>query len=700
MSFLAPMFLIGAAAIALPIVFHLIRRTTRERMPFSSLMFLAPTPPRVTRQSRLENIFLLILRCLVLCLLALGFARPFFKKPQPTNRQSDNGKKIVLLLDTSASMRRGNLWPMARAKAEEILGNVTPSDQVAVFTFDRQARQLVGFEQWASMNPGERVSLTAQRIKEISPGWYATHLGTAIITAAETFDEKANQQQTFGPRQIVLISDLQEGSHLEELQGYEWPRGIELIIEPIKAKRTTNSGLQFVMDADESTQPNTETSARIRVLNSADAQREQFQIRWEGVSGTDPMDVYVPPGQGRIFQSPKLDPGVIGERLILTGDDEDFDNKVYLLQTKADNISVLYLGNEMENDPAQPLYYLRRAFQQTRRQVVQIIPRRVDAPFTAAEIQTAHFMIVTESLPEEQIKTVEQFLKDGKTVLFSMKESSAAQTIARLTGSQNFTAEEAPAARYAMLGEISFEHPLFMPFADPRFSDFTKIHFWKHRRINTDKIAGARILARFDSDSSTALVEIPVGKGALLVLSSGWHPADSQLALSSKFVPLLYAMLEQSGGLKSQRSQYWVGDEVTLNSTNSPATFSISKPDGSTLVLAKGEKFGQTDLPGIYTVTSEEAPFRFAVNLDPAESKTAPMPIEELERFGVPLKKERLIETAKQREQKQEQLLAAELEKQQQLWRWLIVATLLILIAETWLAGSLTRRGAVAAAQA
>ena len=60
MSFLAPLFLLGAAAIALPILFHLARRTTREHLLFSSLMFLQPTPPRVTRRSRLEHLLLLL----------------------------------------------------------------------------------------------------------------------------------------------------------------------------------------------------------------------------------------------------------------------------------------------------------------------------------------------------------------------------------------------------------------------------------------------------------------------------------------------------------------------------------------------------------------------------------------------------------------------------------------------------------------
>ena len=53
MNFLTPLFLVGALAVALPIAFHLIRRTTKERTVFSSLMFLLPTPPRVTKRSRL-----------------------------------------------------------------------------------------------------------------------------------------------------------------------------------------------------------------------------------------------------------------------------------------------------------------------------------------------------------------------------------------------------------------------------------------------------------------------------------------------------------------------------------------------------------------------------------------------------------------------------------------------------------------------
>src|SRR6185369_11602556 len=103
MNFLAPLFLVGALAVALPVVFHLIRRTTRQRTVFSSLMFLKVTPPRLTRRSRLEDILLLLLRCAIICLLAIGFARPFIKHVMPENPSAEPPKRIVLLVDTSAS---------------------------------------------------------------------------------------------------------------------------------------------------------------------------------------------------------------------------------------------------------------------------------------------------------------------------------------------------------------------------------------------------------------------------------------------------------------------------------------------------------------------------------------------------------------------------------------------------------------------
>jgi hypothetical protein len=693
MSFLAPLFLFGALALALPVVFHLIRRTSKEKMAFSSLMFLQPTPPRVTRRNRLENIFLLLLRCLVLCLLALGFARPFLQKPMVPDPDSGANRKIVLLVDTSASMRRQDLWPLALAKAEAVLRSTAPADQVAVFTFDQQARLLVGFDQWTAMSADDRAALTAQRLAGLKPGWTSTHLGQALVTAAEAFADADKQGQNIGARRIVLVTDLQEGARFDGLQGYDWPRGVEVSVEPVQARRPTNAGLQWVVDADDSSGTAPDAGPRVRVVNASSSKREQFQLHWDGLSGSappPPLDAYVPPGQSRILPAPTLATNAAADRLILTGDDDDFDNTIYLVQPKPEQVSILFLGDDSEKDPAGLLYYLKRAFQQTRRQIVQVQARPAAAPLAGTDLAAARLIIAAAPLDDARLKAAHKYLADGGTMLWALTNRSAAPSVGRLAGVDDVDAIDAPTNGYAMFGRIDFEHPLFAPFADPRYSDFTKIHFWKHRRLETEKLPGARVLAQFDN-SDPALVETPVGKGRLFVLTAGWHPGDSQLALSSKFVPLLYSLLEQAGGIQARLAQYHVGDEVSLASLNPTQPLSIRKPDGSEVRLAAGEtRFPQTDMPGIYTVGPFEPPVRFAVNLDPAESRTAALPVEELMRLGVPLKAPE-IELSKQAEQKR-RLHNAELENQQKLWRRLIVVALALLFLETGLAGWVTRR--------
>jgi hypothetical protein len=121
-----------------------------------------------------------------------------------------------------------------------------------------------------------------------------------------------------------------------------------------------------------------------------------------------------------------------------------------------------------------------------------------------------------------------------------------------LLGVERLNVHEAQVRNYAMLAEIDFRHPLFAPFADPRFSDFTKIHFWKYRKLDARDLPNARTLAKFES-GDPALLEVPVGKGKVFVLTSGWQPEDSQLALSTKFV-LLYAFLEERRSRSQQRN--------------------------------------------------------------------------------------------------------------------------------------------------
>src|SRR5688500_18395351 len=178
MSVLAPLFLAGALAVALPILFHLIRKTTNEKTIFSSLMFLLSTPPKVTRRSRLDNILLLLLCCGVLCLLALGIALPYLMRPEAAGAPAGPVRTVLILLDTSASMQRQNLWGEAKGRARDVIQRLEPADEAAVMAFDDRAISVLGMEEWRRTSAADRKAVALARLEALNPTWRGTHLGS------------------------------------------------------------------------------------------------------------------------------------------------------------------------------------------------------------------------------------------------------------------------------------------------------------------------------------------------------------------------------------------------------------------------------------------------------------------------------------------------------------------------------------------
>src|ERR1051326_6837991 len=103
MSFLAPAFLAGLAAIAVPVLIHLIHRERKVVVEFPSLMFLERIPYKSVRRQKIRHLLLLIMRCVALALLVAAFARPFFEKRHPPIT-GQGARELVILLDRSASM--------------------------------------------------------------------------------------------------------------------------------------------------------------------------------------------------------------------------------------------------------------------------------------------------------------------------------------------------------------------------------------------------------------------------------------------------------------------------------------------------------------------------------------------------------------------------------------------------------------------
>ena len=299
-------------------------------------------------------------------------------------------------------------------------------------------------------------------------------------------------------------------------------------------------------------------------------------------------------------------------------------------------------------------------------------------------------LIVTEPLPKATIEQVRSFCESGHPVLLVLKDDGLAPTLAALAASGPVPVTEAKVNEYALLTRLDFEHPLLAPFHEPRFSDFTKIHFWKHRTIDPGRLTGSRVPVRFDDDSP-ALIDLPVGRGHLLVLTSGWHPTDSQLALSSKFVPLLYSMMDMGRISTPFKAANLVGRPIAMPTENT-ASREVEGPAGTIRLPGEVDEFF-ADLPGLYSIKGARNA-TFAVNLPPAESYTAPIPEERLEGLALPLASTDVAQATVSQNRRQA-LMDDELEKRQEMWRWLIVGAILLALLETWLGGRTWRRPAL-----
>jgi len=691
MSLLAPLYMLGLFALSLPVLLHLIRRQPRGRYAFSSLMFLTPSPPRLTRKSRLDQILLLLLRVAALALLAFAFARPFLREADRFGLGNSVHRKVAILVDTSASMRRPALWQQASTAVNRWLDDLGPHDDVALFGFDGDVRAVMPFDTGNVGDPKQRLQMVRTELDKLSPTHGATRLGDALVRVADELHDASGRPEgaVETMRQIVLISDLQEGSDLEPLPSYEWPEGVQLAIERVVPAEVTNAGVHIAPERPDDEEIDSGEAVRVRVTNDRESDVDQFQLRWLNEFGhpvdDQPVNSHVPAGESRIVRLPRPVSSSLMTGIVLSGDGNEFDNTLFLTPMRQQIVHVMYVGSDASDDPDGLRYYLERALPDSLRYRATLSAKSPNESLDPAELDTMRLIVVGDPLAETPAASLRDYVQDGGNVFVVLKDAQSGETLRAILGSETLDVQEDSAGEYAMLGTIAWGHPLFATFADPRFNDFTKIHFWKHRRVEVESAQDLQVLARFDN-GDPALIEQRHGRGRLLVLTSGWHPADSQLARSTKFVPLVMRILENSGSDDLVRSQYQVGESVGLpNDETQSAPFVVTTPDREEIRLASdAQTFDGTDTPGIYRLQRDDSPSEFAVNLASAESITAPFDAAELEQWGVRLGHEN---TRADIVERRRQMRDVELEKKQKLWRWLIVTALGILVLETWLAG-------------
>ncbi|MEK0447509.1 MAG: hypothetical protein RLZZ399_2830, partial [Verrucomicrobiota bacterium] len=504
MGFLTPWFLLGLLAVAGPVVAHLRRRSIQKRLAFSAVEFLQPHPPRTARR-RWEDLALLAVRCAALALISLAFARPYFPENKVPLRPETATRRVVLLLDTSASMQRGSLFADALQQAASVATALSPQDRFEVRTFDRSVRTVLSSEAWTQTPPASRKALLQNALERLRPSWAQTHLDNALRSVAEDHATHSRNDST----QTFVISDFQEGSTLAGLQGFAWPSHFQVVPVFLKPPATSPLTLHWLPPNPDT--DSTETPLKVLVHTPPDFEAETASLLVETTPPIppSPRSVALSRGKSQIVTLPAPNAGAARIHLAQSS---EFNASVWTAPLPQTRTLVATASSENADDPRTAMYFVQRALRALGDKRVEIVhapalPADASAPvglwFLAGTVDPALLLRIRASIA------------GGATSLLTLHSEADAATLQLLTEAP-FQIQEREEKGGIALGSIDRTHPLFSAFGSPQFSDFTGIRFWKFRHVNLPPDSPSRVLARLEG-GSPAVLEMPVGKGRIIV---------------------------------------------------------------------------------------------------------------------------------------------------------------------------------------
>lgn len=695
MGLLAPLYALAALAIAGPIILHLIRRQPQGQMQFSSLMFLSPSPPRLTRRSRLDNLWLLLLRALAVVLIAIAFARPYMRQDSFLNNAL-SGRRIVMLLDTSGSMQRAEVWTGANEAADDLLDSLSPQDHVSLYTIDDQLTTVLAIDDSSNSDGAASQQATRAALQSLKPTWNPTALGNGLKSIVDLLTSAAiaGKVDPTAKNEVVLITDLHSGCQLETLQGFPWPENIQLDVRHVHPAVPGNARVSLMQTAED--EPDEEESVfRVRVENDSDSKAQILSLNWAGSAGPlaeGTTTIQVPPGQIRVVPLVARPPR--SDRISLTGDAWDADNAAFVADPVVAVERIVFCGGPAEKTEDDLAYFLEQAplgTELVRREIIRVKPEELAV--ILSEPETKGVVLEPLAALAEQTDSLKRFARDGGVVIVCLsREVTDAPQVAKWLGSLldviDLQIIEAPTREFALLSRIDFQHPVFAPLADPRFNDFGKLRFWSHRQVTFPKEAPLKVVAAFD-DNNPLLLERQLDMGRMWVLSAGWQPTASGLALSSKFIPIMMSLLDPNGRTRKKQLIYEVGERIDASEFGD-----LHVADSQGQPLDAGQYELSEDVltfrkPGLFWLEGGQVRRQVAIQVPAAESRLTPLDIALFEQYGVTLGK---VASDAQRRESLRQLQVNELESKQRLWQWLISGCILVLAVETFLAGWLHRR--------
>ena len=664
MSFLTPLFLIGLAALAIPVLLHLTQRQRREPVRFPSLAFVRRVPFRTTERRRIRDWLLFLLRASAIALLVAAFARPFLARAGFGAAGAGTAREVVLLLDRSASMGYGDRWDRALEAARRVASDLAPGDRLTVVRF-AETPEVMG------PATGDAVTAAAY-LTAARPDGGVTRFGPALELAGDLVE-----QSDLPRRAVVLVSDFQQagwdggtdirlpaGTVLETVAvGGDAPQN--LAVTGVTLQRSPDDGGRVVVTARVTNLGTSDAEVRAR-LGTGTQTLHEVRAR---VTARDAIPVRFP----AIALPPSPTPGWVR----LDGDRLGVDDERRFVLRPIPRIPVLLL--EPSGASSREVVYLRRALSIGRDPLIESSVRTTPS---AAELGSAAVVVLNDApFPSgEAGRRLLRFVEQGGGILWAIGPRAGA--VPEAVGAALGTAARSPADRLTdrggALGVADYGHPVFAPFQGTRGGDYSAVRVYRYRRLALPD--SGRVLAWTD-DGGAILGETRYGMGRALLWGSDLSNVWNDLPLRAVFLPTVHQAVRYLAGHREPPASYEVGSALHADELfpGADGELVLEAPDGTRVLIPAGTRM-PLPLPraGFYELRSPrgEIAVPVAVNLDPAESD-----LTELDRdvFLAAVAAPEGVTTAGPAGV----LTAAERERRQRIWWYLALAALIALVAES-----------------
>src|SRR5437899_3867083 len=224
MSFLNPILLAGLAAVAVPIIIHLLNRRKFHKVVWAAMRFLRLSVEQNQRRMKIEDLILLVVRCLLLALLAVALARPALLS-NTADRFGQSKVTGIIIVDNSYSMGMSDgtqtRFDKARSAAEQVLDSMPAGSATAVWLASDIVQDVIAL-------PTFDLNLARKTIREARLSDRATDLFPALDKAIDYLKSRIAVR-----KEIYMITDGQAA-------GWRQLADVQTILEKSKAEIQTH----------------------------------------------------------------------------------------------------------------------------------------------------------------------------------------------------------------------------------------------------------------------------------------------------------------------------------------------------------------------------------------------------------------------------------------------------------------------------